>query len=168
MGSTEGPNNEELIDPYRNLPRAIYISLPAVTLIYTLVNAAYFAVLTKAQMISTQTVGVDFARQAIGPFAAYIIPIFVACSCVGTVNGVLFTFSRMFFVGARDNLLPEIIAMINLNYVTPVPFIIDFRFFVHTTCAFFILFLFCTRIVSICRTFQNACFSCCTSCYSTW
>lgn len=36
---------EELKDPYRNLPRAILISLPVVTCVYVLVNVSYLAVL---------------------------------------------------------------------------------------------------------------------------
>lgn len=47
---------EELKDPYKNLPRAIYISLPLVTAIYVLANAAYFAVLTPDQLIASEAI----------------------------------------------------------------------------------------------------------------
>jgi len=43
---------------YRNLPRAICISLPVVTLIYVLANIAYFVVLTKEEMLSSSAVAV--------------------------------------------------------------------------------------------------------------
>lgn len=36
---------EKLKDPYRNLPRAIFLALPAVTCVYVLVNVSYLAVL---------------------------------------------------------------------------------------------------------------------------
>lgn len=49
---------EELKDPYVNLPRAIYISLPLVTSIYVLANMAYLSVLTPTAMISSDAIAV--------------------------------------------------------------------------------------------------------------
>jgi L-type amino acid transporter 5 len=49
---------EELRDPYKNLPRAIYISLPLVTAIYVLANVAYLAVLTPQEMIASNAIAV--------------------------------------------------------------------------------------------------------------
>ncbi|CDW57236.1 large neutral amino acids transporter small [Trichuris trichiura] len=111
---------EELKDPYRNLPRAIYISLPAVTLIYVLCNMAYFAVLGVDEVIESNAVAVSFANAFMGKFAV-LMPVFVACSTIGSLNGVLFASSRMFFVGARDGQLPELLSMINYKLVTPLP-----------------------------------------------
>lgn len=42
----------------RNLPRAIYISLPLVTGIYVLANVAYLAVLTPTEMLSSDAIAV--------------------------------------------------------------------------------------------------------------
>ena len=44
--------------PYRNLPLAIICSTSLVTVIYTLTNVAYLAVLTPAEMISSNAVAV--------------------------------------------------------------------------------------------------------------
>lgn len=49
---------EELRDPYKNLPRAIYISLPLVTGIYVLANMAYLAVLTQQEMMASNAIAV--------------------------------------------------------------------------------------------------------------
>ncbi|KAH7728586.1 Amino acid permease family protein [Aphelenchoides avenae] len=111
---------EEIKDPNRNLPRAIYISLPIVTLIYMLVNVAYFAVLSADEVLESNAVAVTFADRMLGP-VAMVMPLFVAISCIGGLNGIIFTCSRMFFAGARDGQLPELLAMINVNFLTPMP-----------------------------------------------
>ena len=49
---------EELKEPNKNLPRAIYISLPMITVIYLLANVAYFAVLTPPEILSSNAVAV--------------------------------------------------------------------------------------------------------------
>lgn len=49
---------EELRDPHKNLPRAIYISLPLVTAIYVLANMAYLAALTSHEMQASDAIAV--------------------------------------------------------------------------------------------------------------
>ncbi|CAG0902673.1 unnamed protein product [Darwinula stevensoni] len=49
---------EELRDPYKSLPRAIYISLPVVTFIYVLANVAYLAVLPPPEMRASEAIAV--------------------------------------------------------------------------------------------------------------
>lgn len=112
---------DELEEPKKNLPKGIFISIAATTSIYLLANIAYFAVLSKAEMLSSSAVAIDVAAKMLPAWAQWLIPICVALSCFGGVNGSLIVSSRLFFIGARENQLPRLVSMINFNRLTPIP-----------------------------------------------
>ena len=49
------------------------------------------------------------------------MPLFVAASTFGSVNGGIFASSRLFFVGARDGQMPRTMAFISTSTSTPMP-----------------------------------------------
>ncbi|XP_064082994.1 Y+L amino acid transporter 2-like [Macrobrachium nipponense] len=111
---------EELKDPYKTLPRAIIVSMPLVTLVYFLTNMAYFAVLEPDEVLASSAVALSFASRILGVIA-WMVPIFVALSTFGSLNGLIFAASRLFFAGAREGHLPQAFALINVHRFTPVP-----------------------------------------------
>ncbi len=84
----------------RNLPRAIYISLPLVTLLYVLANVSYLAVLDPVAMVSSNAVAVTFADRMMS-FGSLLVPALVAVSALGGLSCHIMTSSRLCFVGAR-------------------------------------------------------------------
>lgn len=112
---------EELKEPYKNLPRAIYISLPLVTGIYVLANMAYLAVLTPQQMIASNAIAVTFGEKVLSQSTSWIIPVMVAISAFGGLSVHIMTSSRMCFVGARNGHMPAILSHINVKKYTPTP-----------------------------------------------
>ncbi|KAK2510938.1 large neutral amino acids transporter small subunit 2-like protein [Columba guinea] len=112
---------DELIDPPRNLPRAIFISLPLVTLVYVLANVAYLTAMSPQELLQSQAVAVTFGEKALGRALAWVMPLGVALATFGGVNGSLFTCSRLFYAGARERQLPALLAMIHLERRTPGP-----------------------------------------------
>ncbi|RZF42022.1 hypothetical protein LSTR_LSTR003527 [Laodelphax striatellus] len=111
---------EELQDPYKNLPRAIWIAMPIVTLIYVLANLAYFAVVSAEEMLSSAAVAVTFGNKMFGRLS-WTVPVFVALSTFGGVNGILFTSSRLFLTGAQQGHLPAVFSYIHVKRCTPIP-----------------------------------------------
>ena len=135
---------EEVKDPYRNLPRAIGISIPIVTAIYVMANVAYLVVLTPQEIVtSTAVVVVSFIRfnsvnirnrlitkcyhvlqtfgdRVFGSFT-WIMDLLVAMSALGSLHCNIFCNSRLFFVGARNDHLPKALALISLDKLTPIP-----------------------------------------------
>ena len=87
---------EELKEPNKNLPRAIYISMPLVIVIYFLANVAYFAVLTPIEIVSSNAVAVTYANRLLGVMA-WVMPVFVALSTFGGLNGGHLRFFQIVF-----------------------------------------------------------------------
>lgn len=114
---------EELQDPYRNLPRAIWIALPTVTGIYVLANIAYFAVLSGVEIESSAAVALSFGMKMFGSLT-WLVPVFVALSTFGGVNGILFTSSRLFLTGSQEGHLPDLFSFIHVKRSTPIPSLI--------------------------------------------
>ncbi|XP_068236187.1 Y+L amino acid transporter 2-like [Palaemon carinicauda] len=114
---------EELKNPGRNIPLSIMISTTLVTIVYVLANIAYLAVLSPSEMLSSNAVAMTFASQTLGVMA-WMMPVFVMCSTFGSMNGIVYTQSRLIFVGARRGQFPEAYSLIHANYFTPVPAVI--------------------------------------------
>ncbi|XP_071500745.1 b(0,+)-type amino acid transporter 1-like [Diadema antillarum] len=114
---------EELKNPRRNLPLAVMIGIPVVTLIYIVVNIAYFTVITPAELMVSKAVAITFAQRTMGIFA-WIVPVGVCISTFGAANASLFTAGRLPFVAAREGHMVQILSMVHAKRFTPQPAII--------------------------------------------
>ncbi|CAB1325432.1 unnamed protein product [Coregonus sp. 'balchen'] len=109
---------EEVENPEKTVPLAISISMAIVTSCYVLTNVAYYTVMSAEELLASQAVAVTFAEKMMGNFSV-AVPVFVALSCFGSMNGCLFAFSRMFYVASREGHLPEVLSMIHVRRHTP-------------------------------------------------
>ncbi|XP_072237327.1 b(0,+)-type amino acid transporter 1 [Leuresthes tenuis] len=111
---------EELQNPYRNLPLAIIIGIPLVTVCYVLVNVAYFTVMTTTELLLSPAVAVTFGDRVLHPLA-WIVPLFVAFSTFGSANGSCFTAGRLAYVSGREGHMVKILSYISFKRYTPSP-----------------------------------------------
>ncbi|KAF0029926.1 hypothetical protein F2P81_019031 [Scophthalmus maximus] len=104
----------------RNIPLAVVFSMVTVTVLYVLVNVAYYTIMTPAELLLSDAVAVTFANRAFQAIAP-VIPVLVALSCLGALNGGIFGSPRMQFVGGREGHWPRIFSMIHIRRRTPLP-----------------------------------------------
>ena len=111
---------EEVVNPKRNLTLAIVVALPLVTVCYLLTNVAYLSVLSPRELLASPAVAVTFADRVLGP-AAFLIPLGVALSVAGALNGTVMSTSRICFAAARQGHMVDIISFIHVRNLTPTP-----------------------------------------------
>jgi basic amino acid/polyamine antiporter, APA family len=104
---------EELRDPGREIPRAIFRGLALVIPMYLLLNAAFLIAVPMAKMVHEPFVGGAAAQVLFGAHGDQIIRIIVIVSVLGTINaGVLMT-ARVLLSMGRDGLFVHQAARIN-------------------------------------------------------
>ncbi|XP_059907857.1 b(0,+)-type amino acid transporter 1 isoform X2 [Gadus macrocephalus] len=114
---------EELKRPEVNLPRAVLIAIPMVTLLYVLVNVSYLLVMTPAELMSSTAVAVTWGNKVLGSWG-WIMSVAAALSAFGSLNGTFFSGGRVCFVAAREGHMPDILAMAHVHRLTPSPALI--------------------------------------------
>jgi APA family basic amino acid/polyamine antiporter len=104
---------EELRDPGREIPRAIFRGLAVVIPMFLLLNLAFLRVLPIARMANDSFVGGAAAQVLFGAHGDQIIRIIVIVSVLGTINACVLTTARVLMAMARDGLFAHQAAKIN-------------------------------------------------------
>lgn len=110
----------EVIDPGRNLPRALFRGTLLVMAVYILANFSMIYVLSPAGMAQSSLVASDAATKILGSGGAAFISLAVIISTFGTNNGYIFTCPRIYYEMAREGLFFKKLAEIHPRYETPV------------------------------------------------
>ncbi|HZF16827.1 MAG TPA: APC family permease [Steroidobacteraceae bacterium] len=105
--------SEEDRDSNRNVPRALFWGILAVTATYLLVNAALLYALP-ADVLTSSELPVAAAAQGIfGDAADRIVTTLAIVSLVGILNVTVMFTARILFAMSRDRLLPKRISQLN-------------------------------------------------------
>jgi amino acid transporter len=97
----------EVRDPVWTMKRAAPAAMMAVTLVYMLVNLAYFSVVSKRDILEGgEIVAALFFRNLFGPATEKILSLVMSLSALGNVLTVLFTQGRVIQELGREGILP--------------------------------------------------------------
>ncbi|KAI3384348.1 hypothetical protein SNEBB_001591 [Seison nebaliae] len=110
---------EEVINPKRNIPLAIMMSITIIVSCYLLTLCSYFTVISLDEALVSNAIGVTYVQKIYQPLV-YVMPIFVLFSTMGSCNGQIFNLSRLFFVGAREEQMPTVLTMLHNKKNTPI------------------------------------------------
>jgi amino acid transporter/nucleotide-binding universal stress UspA family protein len=118
--------SEEVEDPRRNIPRAVFLSLLIVVPIYLLVAfVAVGAVTPPSGMTVTEYLGAEkeialvTAAEQFVAGGAFVILLGGLLSTLSALNATIYSSSRVAFAMARDASLPRIVASVHAKRVTP-------------------------------------------------
>ncbi|GGE26225.1 serine/threonine exchanger SteT [Marinithermofilum abyssi] len=103
VGSVAG----EMKNPSRILPKAIFIGIGLITVVYLLVNAAILHILPAEQIVKLGENAAGAAASVVfGPMGGKLITIGIIVSIFGSLNGKVLTFPRVPFAMAERGQLP--------------------------------------------------------------
>ena len=111
---------EEIADPGRAIPRALFGGIAAVTALYLAVNAAMFHVLSPAALAASDFAAADAAGDVFGDRGDMVFTAFGVISVGAIANMMLMTTTRIAFATARAGILPRRLARVSARGV-PLP-----------------------------------------------
>jgi APA family basic amino acid/polyamine antiporter len=111
---------EEIVEPRRNLPRALVMGVIAVAIVYLLANLTYVRVLGVAGLAASTAPAADVLGARFGPAGRALITAGIAASTFGFLNLVILVTPRVYQAMARDGLFFGRLAALHPRWRTPV------------------------------------------------
>ena len=104
--------SEEVHNPQRNVARATFAGIGLVTVVYLLVNAALFHVLSPAQIAGSELAVGDAIKVSLGAAGDKVVTAIGAISLAAIVNLQIMAASRITYRMAADGVLPGFLARV--------------------------------------------------------
>jgi APA family basic amino acid/polyamine antiporter len=111
--------SEEVIDPLRNLPRAILIGVACVIVVYVGANVAYVHVLGADALAATDTPAADTAAILLGPWGAKAISLLIVISTFGFINLALLSTPRVYYAMGADGVFFKALGRLSPRFKVP-------------------------------------------------
>jgi amino acid transporter len=98
----------DLVDPKRNLPRAMYMALTVTSLVYILISIGVYGALTVDQVIQYgETAIAEAARPSLGDAGYTIMSIVALLSTAGATNATFYASGNLTGMLAEEKLFPD-------------------------------------------------------------
>jgi APA family basic amino acid/polyamine antiporter len=110
---------EEIIEPERNLPRALVLGVMIVVAVYLLANLAYLRVLGAEGLAHSTAPAADVMVAVLGPTGGKLIAAGIAVSTFGFLNLVILVTPRVLQAMAADGVFFARLAVLHPVYRTP-------------------------------------------------
>jgi APA family basic amino acid/polyamine antiporter len=111
---------EEIVNPERNLPRALIIGVVVVVAAYLLVNVAYLRTLGMAGLAASTAPAAETMAAVAGDAGRRIIAAGIVASTFGFLNVVILVTPRVYQAMARDGLFFASFAKLHSRWRTPI------------------------------------------------
>ena len=108
----------EVKDIARTVPRAIFIALSGITLLYVGLQVVAQGVLGP-ELGTARTPLADAAGRVFGPWGRTLLLVGAAVSMFGYLCGMILAIPRALFALARDGFLPRVVASVHPRFHTP-------------------------------------------------
>jgi len=108
----------EVKDPARAVPRAVFVAMIAITVLYIAIQLVAQGVLGSA-LATSATPLADAAGAVLGPWGRILLLVGVVVSTFGYLSGMTLAVPRALFAFGRDGYLPSAIASVHPRFHTP-------------------------------------------------
>ena len=109
----------EVRDPARTLPRALWLGLVAVTLVYMAATLAFVFALPIEQVAAGQAFVAQVGEAIIGPGGGAAVALIVIVCVLGSLGAMQMLAPRVYFAMAQDGVFPAAAAAVHPRFGTP-------------------------------------------------
>ncbi len=109
----------EIKEPQKNIPRALFIGVGFVIIVYTLTNLAYLYILPVDKMANSTLLASDVMQAVVGNWGGAFVAVAVMVSTFGTTNGTILASARVYYAMAKDGLFFKRLEDVHHKYRTP-------------------------------------------------
>lgn len=112
----------EIKNPQKNVPVAIISGISLVMVLYVLLNWAFLKVIplsNLANLSGNQIVAAEMSKRLFGNSGNFLISLLILISALGSLNGIIITYPRMYYKMAVDGFFFSSAATVHSRYETP-------------------------------------------------